>query len=1203
MFFQSLFQKNRLIGVLCCLIGLLSVSDIAGALDIDKSLAQCRIDVWTTKDGLPPEAINAIAQTPDGYLWFATNAGLVRFDGVTFQTFDSRNTPGLKRDIITALLVTRQGKLWIGTDSAGFGPFENGIFSPFRPGIKDENWSILHTMLEARNGSFWIGSGGEHNLLRNRSGKFTRLPALDTFVSDFVQDRQGTVWATTLFSGLLAHHADGTILNLHPVQELPTQALNCLALDSDNSLWIGTNGSGLCHYIDGKFKVYTTRDGLSSNEIHALSFDHQGNLWIGTRVGLDRRQGGKFSTFRKIDGLHDVGVSALFEDREGNLWVGSGTGLNRFRNTRMTPISFPTAEGPSNTMAIAEGKDGTLWFGTDSGLERLQNGVRTTYTTREGLPSNAITALHIARDGALWLIMQDGTIVRKKGDRFTTLFPKSPWRVIGEDRDGLVFADRDDYARLVGSRFVPLPHSGKSGYVFSSYLAADGTLYFASSGGLVEVRNSRATVIYKGLPLDTHVLSVVKDGHGCLWLGTDKGLARYEKGVMFVYGAADGLPDDRLFEVAIDAHNDLWAGGGRGVFSVSIADLERYRHGGMQSLHTHLYDASDGIRSALMREDALRLHDGRLLFLGSKGATLIDPDRLATDFVPPPVVIEQAIADTTSIDTSRVQRLPPGNGDLEVHYTGLNFSDSARVTFRYRLEGYDKEWIEAGDRRVAYYTNLPPGDYHFRVIAANSDGIWNTTGAEFGFQLSPALYQTIGFKLCCVILLGMGSLSAVRLSLGQLQRSNQRLEAKVSERTEQLHRSYEQIEVANRSLQALATTDGMTGLANHRAFQEHLRSQLEVADATGHALTLLLMDVDHFKTYNDTYGHPAGDEVLRTLARLIRENLREGDYAARYGGEEFAIVLPNTREEAALEIAERIRFVVAEHTFPCRRVTLSIGVAKHVPQNTPAESFVALADGALYAAKHAGRNRVALATEERISFDDGDSQEAEVLSVAALPSIQEDPLTALLQRQDRPILSGVMALLNLRDPDTDGHSHRVTRFALRLALEAIHRDIAALSPDDLRDLTLGALLHDIGKIGVPDAVLFKPGALTEAEWEVMRAHPEQGVKVLEAFSQFVCALPVVRSHHEKWDGTGYPQGLIGERIPLGARIFALADTLDAMSSDRPYRAALPYTAIRAEIDRMSGTQFDPALVTAFQEIPQADWERLRNLPMDDTFLA
>lgn len=1198
--FHSQFKPLRLFSIVVCLIRLVCAPHAATALDVDKSLAQCRLDAWTTKDGLPPDTINAMTQTPDGYLWLATNAGLVRFDGVTFQTFNSRNTPGLKRDSITSLLVTPQGKLWIGTDGAGFGLFENRAFVPFHTGIKDDSWSITNAILQSVDGTVWIGGGGEHPLLHYQNGKFTTLASDYPFVRGLAQDRQGAVWGATLYRGLFAHRSDGTVANVRVGQGLPSDALSSVVLDSDNSLWIGTLGAGLCHYVEGKVTTYTTRDGLSSNEIRALSFDHQGNLWIGTRVGLDREQDGKFSTFRKIDGLHDIGVSAIFEDREGNLWVGSGAGLNRFRNTRLTPLSFPGREGLANTSAMAEESDGSLWFGTDSGLKRLREGAITTYTTHDGLPGNDIVTLHRAKDGVLWVITAGGAIARKTGDRFTTLVAQSPWRVIGEDGEGLVFANGNDYARLSGGKFVPLKHSGQSEYVFNSFLAADGTLWFTSSGGLVALRHNQMTVISKGLPLGTHVMSIAQAGNGCLWVGTDKGLVRYENGETFVYKLASGLPDDNLFDIVFDAHGALWIGGGRGIFMVSVLDLERYRSGALKTIPTRLYDASDGIRCFPTKMQALQTRDHRLLFLGVQGATQVDPDRLATNFVLPPVVIERVVLNKKTFDMQSVHRTLPGKGDLEVYYTGLNLSDAEKVSFRYKLEGYDKDWVDAGTRRVAYYTNLPPGDYEFRVLAGTSDGIWNTTGAGLEFKLPPFLYQTTPFKVGCIVAIGLGAWALARLSLRQLRRSNQRLEAKVAQRTEELHRSHEQIESVNRRLQALATTDGMTGLANHRAFQEQLREELAAADATGRSLALLMMDVDRFKRYNDTFGHPAGDEVLRSLARLIRENIRVGDYAGRYGGEEFAILLPDTTPETAFEIAERLRSAVAEYAFPCRQVTLSIGVAQYEACTVAPEMLVALADEALYAAKHAGRNRVALARDESDAVAVVRHETKRGL-VSALKPTEGDPLMELMRRQDGRVLSGIMALLNLRDPETDGHSQRVTRFVLRLAQEVIRQDIAALSPDDLRDLTLGSLLHDIGKIGVPDAVLFKAGALTEEEWTIIRAHPEQGARVLEAFSQFVCALPVVRSHHEKWDGSGYPQGLAGERIPLAARIFALADTLDAMSSDRPYRAALPYAQIRAEVCRVAGTQFDPALVDAFMAIPEADWERLRNITEEHDF--
>lgn len=1196
MLFHALRRFDRCIFLGCALLSLLSSALPSGALDVDKTLAQCRLDVWTTKDGLPPAAIHAMAQTPAGYLWFGTEAGLVRFDGVAFQTFHSRNTPGLKRDEVNALLVTQKGRLWLGTNGSGFGPFEQNRFYPLRTGFADESWSVTNALLEADNGTVWIGGGGDHNLQRMKSGEFQKLPVGYEFVQGFLEDRSGTIWTATRFNGLFGRMADGKEIHLWAEHGLPSSMLSSLALDSDNSLWIGTQDAGLCRYADGKLTTYTKRDGLSSNEIHALCFDREGSLWIGTRGGLDREHDNRFSTFRKIDGLHDVGVSAIFEDREGNLWVGSGSGLNRFSNTKLTPLSFPVTEGAANLSGMAEGPDGSLWFASDYGLKRFQNGIVTTYTVQNGLPSNAIVSVHMAKDGALWIITAGGGVTRRVGERFLPVSAQSPWRVIGEDKEGLVFANENDYARLSGGKFLPLPHSGKSGYVFSAYTNSGGHLWFATAGGLATVEHDRVVVSSRGLPPGTHIMSIAETENGSLWLGTDRGLIRLERETATVYGIASGLPSDNLFALAPDAQNVLWIGSPRGIFKVLLADLESYRRGGLKRIPTRLFEAVDGVRSVPNGFLALRTYDRHLVFLGTTGATLVDPDRLTAD-LPPRVVIERALLDGRVLDTQAMCRLPPGKGDLEVDYTGLDLCDAERVGFRYMLEGYDKSWVDAGTRRVAYYTNLPPGEYRFRVIARNSDGVWNMTGAEFGFKVAPFFYQTNEFKVACAGMLGLSSWGLIRLSLRQLQRRNQRLEEKVAERTEELHRSHEQIEAANRRLQALATTDGMTGLANHRAFQEQLRIELATADSTGRPLSLLLIDVDQFKSYNDTFGHPAGDEVLRGLARLIRENVRVGDYTARYGGEEFAILLPDTTEEAAVEIGERLRIVVAGHNFPCRQVTLSIGVARNEPLPAASETLVARADKALYAAKNGGRNRVVIATQE---LNEETAPLKRRPSADALHSeTQEDPLMTLMQRQEGNILNGIMALLNLRDPGTDAHSHRVARFTLRLAQEAARQKIADLSVEDLCDLVLGALLHDIGKIGVPDSVLLKPGALTEEEWAIIRTHPEQGARVLETFTLFVCALPIVRFHHEKWDGTGYPQGLAGEHIPLGARIFALADTFDAMSSDRPYRATLSYEQIRAEILRLSGVQFDPALVQAFLAIPESEWDELRHLPMGD----
>jgi diguanylate cyclase (GGDEF)-like protein len=413
-------------------------------------------------------------------------------------------------------------------------------------------------------------------------------------------------------------------------------------------------------------------------------------------------------------------------------------------------------------------------------------------------------------------------------------------------------------------------------------------------------------------------------------------------------------------------------------------------------------------------------------------------------------------------------------------------------------------------------------------------------------------------------------------------------------------RLYRFLHDAYRELEAVATTDGMTGLPNHRSFQERLRKAAAAAREPGSEMTLMLIDVDRFKQYNDKFGHPAGDEALRIVAQVIRQSLRDTDVPARYGGEEFAAILPNTDVTSATIVAERIRIACASHRFPCRQVTLSIGVASWSSEQDPSE-LIERADQALYVAKHRGRNQVVIAgSDARTAVSMALSLEESLLPHGW--SLRESRLAAKFGPSDElvvhnglswPPLNALLAMLNLRDGEVRLHSDRVMQYCLRLAEEAVSMGLVVISEEEMSDLHLGALLHDIGKVGVPDAILNKPSALSEEEWAVIRHHPIAGAEILAHVPPLAGAIPVVRSHHERWDGTGYPDGHAGDAIPLGARIFALADTFDAMWSDRPYRKALGYTEICAEVQRMAGLQFDPILTEAFLNVPEAEWERIR----------
>ena len=374
---------------------------------------------------------------------------------------------------------------------------------------------------------------------------------------------------------------------------------------------------------------------------------------------------------------------------------------------------------------------------------------------------------------------------------------------------------------------------------------------------------------------------------------------------------------------------------------------------------------------------------------------------------------------------------------------------------------------------------------------------------------------------------------------------------------------------ANARLQALATTDGLTGLKNHRTFQEKLAQEFERSQRYRTPLSLALLDVDKFKTFNDTFGHPAGDSVLKTVASLLQENARNTDFVARYGGEEFVVILPGTDAAGARIAADRMRAAIEYALWDLRPITVSIGIATCTVEAAGPASFVADTDRALYASKERGRNRVTHIDEV------GDV--AQKLSLVKFDGVlsNEARLSQMLMRAHDSTVESWSRLLNLRDKETEGHSERVTEMTVRLAV------MCGMNEQEILYARWGALLHDIGKLGIPDSILLKPGPLNEEEWRMMRRHPVIAHEMLTSIEFLKPALDIPHYHHEKWDGTGYPHGIKGEAIPLSARLFAVVDVWDALRSDRPYRKGWSKRKVMEHIKAQVGTHFDPESARVF----------------------
>jgi len=425
------------------------------------------------------------------------------------------------------------------------------------------------------------------------------------------------------------------------------------------------------------------------------------------------------------------------------------------------------------------------------------------------------------------------------------------------------------------------------------------------------------------------------------------------------------------------------------------------------AIAVNLYTAGDGVRSYPYVAVPAMTPGGTVWFVGHGGLTRVDPASMQANMLRPPVVIEQATIDGTSLHLDgQLNSRPPGNGALTVQFAGLSYTQPEKVRFRYRLDGFDKGWVDAGAQRMVSYTNLPPGSYTFSVIACNNDNVWAVDEASVRFELAPHVYETGWFKLLIAILGVAFVILIVILRTRSIAVRNRELERKVDERTAELTdansrliESHAEIETqngqlqsiqaeleaqneellltqsrlasANERLETLATTDGLTGLFNHRTFHTRLEQEWARHIRYGTSLSLIMLDVDRFKQYNDSHGHPAGDLVLRMVAEILKTTVRAGDTVARYGGEEFVVIVPEADMRYATNLAERLRKAIETADWPLGEVTGSFGVATADMKLHDSVELIRLADTALYHAKNSGRNRVSHSRKIKAAVDNG----------------------------------------------------------------------------------------------------------------------------------------------------------------------------------------------------------------------------------------
>jgi len=732
-------------------------------LDPGRDLSHFSHQIWSTENGLPQNTVHAITQTADGFIWIATEEGLARFDGFSFTVFDKQNTPQFKSNDVRALSEDRHGVLWIGTVD-GLVQLQKGKFITFdmprgSPGNK------IESIFEDRQGNLWVATSA--GLSRIKEGAITTFTSEEGLPSNSVQavfeDRQGTIWAGA--SRGASEFRDGRFINFSLPVEVANSGVTAIISDKDGRLWFGTP-TGLTCFDSGRFQTYTTRDGLPNDRITSLRLDTQGSLWIGTAAGLARYRDNHFAVFHAGEGLSSSIILSIFEDREASVWIGSESGgLHLLKDKKFTTYSTKDGLASDLVKSIYEDRKGNIWIGTNGGGLSLFKGNKfTTYTTKDGLSSDVVLALYDDDDGNLWVGTPDG-LNRFRGGKFTTYTSAEG---LSNDFVRSIYADHQGNL-WVGTRGGL--NRFKDG-VFKIYTTADGlsndfvgtiledsrgSLWIGTLGGLSKFQDEQFTTYTTkdGLASDV-VLSLYEDRDGILWIGTNgSGLNRLKDGRFTAYTTKNGLLDDVVYRILEDVRANLWLSSNKGIFRVKKKELDDFAGGKIESITPVVYGTADGM---ITRECSGGGHpsgwqssDGKLWFSTIKGVAMIDPEKIKINEQPPPVAFEQVRIDDQVVDNSQGIELPPGKARFEFSYAGLSFIAPEKVRFKYMLEGFDKDWVEGGTRRTAYYTNLPPGNYRFRVIASNNDGVWNQTGASFDLYLKPHFYQTYWFYAACLL--------------------------------------------------------------------------------------------------------------------------------------------------------------------------------------------------------------------------------------------------------------------------------------------------------------------------------------------------------------------------------------------------------------------------------------------------------------------
>jgi signal transduction histidine kinase/ligand-binding sensor domain-containing protein len=741
-----------------------------------------------------------VAQTPDGYVWIGTANGLLRFDGVRFVLWASGSGEVFSKAVYS-LLAAPDGTLWIGTGS-GLAVLRDGALKTY-----PTSSGRVNAIVQDRQGVIWFA----RSRVRDQNGPLCSVVADSVkcygkpdgipvpFAGMMSEDPSGNLWIGTATSVIRWKAGSVTSFELTtPKSNAGLEGVSAFAPAVDGSMWVGIarqgHQLGLQRLVKDKWTPFRTAefDGESLS-VAALYRDKHDALWVGTRSqGLYRIHGNDVDHLTAADGLSGNSINAISEDSEGNIWVTTSRGVDSLRDLKVLSLSAReglTAGGPGPLLAA---RDGSVWIGNDDALDQLRDGKVRSLHGKDGLPGQRVTALFEDREGQFW-VGTDRGLFTYAGGRFTPIrrsggSPLGLVMSVIQDSDGSVWAeciadrklvkiDRNRVTREFSDQEIP-------GAIMLA-AAPDGGIWLGPrNGGLARYRQGRLEAFQTK---DAGIAQqIVANPDGTVIAATTLGVLGFRDGKLQALTQKNGLPCDSLYAIAFDVHENLWVYAQCGLVKIAAAELEDWWAHPDAKVHGTVLDAFDGAQPAhfWFPPGAVRSVDGRLWFANESVVQVVDPEHMAWNSTPPPVRIEQIVANHKRLLPGASLQLPPVVRDLELDYTALSFVNPAKVRFRYMLEGHDLQWQDPGTRREAFYTDLRPGNYRFRVMASNNDGVWNEAGASLSFIVAPAWYQMKSFYVVCFVAAALLILLVHRLRMRYAMNSlSTRFDERLAERT------------------------------------------------------------------------------------------------------------------------------------------------------------------------------------------------------------------------------------------------------------------------------------------------------------------------------------------------------------------------------------------------------------------------------------